>query len=670
MARVGVFICHCGENIARTVDVAAAAAAAAKMPGVVYSADYKYMCSDPGQQLVRKAIADHKLTGAVVAACSPRMHENTFRRAAAAAGMNPYLLEMANVREHCSWVHSDRAAATAKAIDLIRVMVEKVKRNRGLRTITVPVEPTAVVIGGGIAGIQAALDIAAGGKAVVLIEKSPSLGGHMARLSETFPTLDCSQCILTPRMVEAANHPNITLMTSSEVESVGGFVGNFEVTVRRKARYVDPAKCTGCGECWSKCPVKNIPSEFDAGLSRRTAIYRASPQAVPNQPVIDARHCLMLTKGRCGVCAKVCPRGAINFKDADELVKVKAGAIVLATGFELWDHSAYGEYGGGRIADVIDGFAFERLASASGPTAGEIRRPSDGAEPKTVVFVQCCGSRDEKAGVAYCSKICCMYTAKHAMLYAHKVHGGRAVVFYMDVRSAGKGYDEFVRRAIEKDGAEYIRGRVSKIYRRADGKIMVRGSDTLAGTPVAVEADMVVLADAVTPRPDARTLARMLGVAYDADGFFSEAHPKLRPVETAVAGVYLAGACQGPKDIPESVAQASAAAAKTLGLFARPKLEREPIVARVNRITCAHCRACINACPYKAIEDFNILDRSGKVIRVVANVNEGLCQGCGTCVSVCRSKSVDLDGFTDEQVFLQIAALGPEESGVKSRGSS
>lgn len=657
MARIGVFICHCGENIARTVEVAAVAEAAGKLPGVVYSIDYKYMCSDPGQGLVRKAIADHRLTGVVVAACSPRMHENTFRRAAAEAGLNPYLLEMANVREHCSWVHSDRAAATAKATDLVRSMVEKVRRNKSLNPISVPVEPTAMVVGGGIAGIQAALDIANGDKKVILVEKSPSIGGHMARLSETFPTLDCSQCIMTPRMVEAANHPNITLMTYSELESVIGFVGNFEATIRRKARYVDMSKCTGCGECWNKCPSKKIPSEFDAGLGNRTAIYTPFPQAVPNKPVIDAANCLMLTKGKCGLCAKVCPRGAVNFKDADERTKVKVGAIILSTGFDLWDHSAYGEYGGGKLKDVIDGFAFERLASASGPTTGEIRRPSDKTIPRTVVFLQCCGSRDEKRGKKYCSKICCMYTAKHAMLYAHKVHGGRAVVFYMDIRSAGKGYDEFVRRAIEKDGAEYIRGRVSKIYRRADGKLIVRGADTLAGVPVTIEADMVVLADAVVPRAGASKVAQLVGVGYDGDGFYSEAHPKLRPVETAVAGVFLAGACQGPKDIPESVSQASAAAAKVLGLFSTPKLQREPIVARVNRTTCAHCRACINTCPYRAIEDFNIVDRAGKVVRTVANVNEGLCQGCGTCVSVCRSKSMDLDGFSEEQIYSQIVTL-------------
>jgi heterodisulfide reductase subunit A len=607
--------------------------------------------------MIKKAIVEKRLTGVVVAACSPRMHERTFRSAAAEAGLNPYLLEMANLREHCSWVHADRPAATRKAIDLVRLMVEKVKRNRALFPIRVPVEPTALVVGGGIAGIQAALDIAGGGKKVILVEKSPSIGGHMARLSETFPTLDCSQCILTPRMVEAASHPNITLMTYSQVEAVEGFVGNFEVTVRRKARYVDPSKCTGCGECWNRCPQKKIPNEFDAGLGFRTAIYVPFPQAVPNKPVIDAEHCTMLTKGKCGLCAKVCPRQAVNFKDADELVKVKVGAIVLATGFELWDHSAYGEYGGGKLVDVIDGFAFERLASASGPTNGEIRRPSDKTVPQTVVFIQCCGSRDNKAGKEYCSKICCMYTAKHAMLYRHKVHDGRAVVFYMDVRAAGKGYDEFVRRAIETDGAEYIRGRVSRIYRRQDGKLIVRGADTLAGTPVTIEADMVVLADAIVPRRGSEKLAQMLGVGYDTDGFYSEAHPKLRPVETAAAGVFLAGACQAPKDIPDSVAQASAAASKTLGLFSRPELEREPIVAHVNRITCVHCRACINACPYGAIQDFEIKDRSGKVLRVVADVNEGLCQGCGTCVALCRSNSIDLDGFTDEQILAEIVSL-------------
>jgi len=657
MARIGVFVCHCGENIGRTVDCAAVAEAAGAFPGVVKAIDYKYMCSDPGQQMIKDAICQEKLTGVVVAACSPRMHETTFRRAAAEAGLNPYLLEMANIREHCSWVHEDRRAATEKAIDLVRIMVEKVKRNAELHPIRVPVEPTALVIGGGIAGIQAALDIANGGKKVVLVEKSPSLGGHMARLGETFPTLDCSQCILTPRMVEVAAHPNITLMTYSEVVKVDGFIGNFEVTIRQKARYVDPATCTGCGACMEKCPVKTIPDEFDAELGTRTAIYRPFPQAVPNKPVIDADHCLMLTKGKCGVCAKVCPTDAINYEDTDREITVKVGAIVAATGYELWDHSAYGEYGGGKLEDVINGFQFERLESASGPTGGEIRRPSDGKPVQTIVFIQCCGSRDPNRGVPYCSKICCMYTAKHAILYKHKMHHGRAVVFYMDIRAGGKNYEEFVRRAIETEGAEYVRGRVSRIYRRADGKLVVKGADTLAGRAVEIEADLVVLADAIVPRPASNRLAQMLGIAYDEHGFYSEAHPKLRPVETAKGGVFLAGACQAPKDIPDSVAQASAAASKVLALFSNPELEREPVVAKVNEDTCVHCGACIAACPYGAIEDKDITDSRGNVLRTVAYVNEGECQGCGTCVAVCRSNSIDLEGFTDEEVLAEIAAL-------------
>jgi len=580
MARVGVFICHCGENIGRTVDCPAVAEAAGKFPGVVKSIDYKYMCSDPGQQMIKDAIRDEKLTGVVVAACSPRMHETTFRRAAAEAGLNPYLLEMANIREHCSWVHEDRPISTEKAVDLVRVMVEKVKKNSQLHPIRVPVEPTALVIGGGIAGIQAALDIANGGKKVVLVEKSPSLGGHMARLSETFPTLDCSQCILTPRMVEVAAHPNITLMTYSEVTKVDGFIGNYEVTIRQKARYVDPEKCTGCGTCLEKCPARKIPDEFDEQLGTRTAIYRPFPQAVPNKPVIDADHCLMLTKGKCGVCAKVCPVDAINYEDEDKEVTVKVGAIVVG-----------------------------------------------------------------------------MYTAKHAILYRHKVHHGRAVVFYMDIRAGGKGYEEFVRRAIETEGAEYIRGRVSRIYRRKDGKLIVKGADTLAGRQVEIVADLVVLADAIVPRPASNRLAQMLGVSYDEHGFYTEAHPKLRPVETSNPGVFLAGACQAPKDIPDSVAQASAAASKVLGLFSQSELEREPIVAKVNEETCVHCGACINTCPYGAIEDKDITDSKGNVLRTVAYVNEGVCQGCGTCVAVCRSGSIDLEGFTDEEVLAEIAAL-------------
>ena len=663
MARVGVFVCHCGENIAATVDTAAVAKACARIRGVVHSVDYKYMCSDPGQNLIRDAIREKKLTGVVVAACSPRMHEPTFRRACAEAGLNPFLCEMANLREHCSWVHDKRPTTTEKAIDLVRILVEKVKRNQPLQPINVPVTHVALVIGGGIAGIQAALDVANAGHQVILVEREPSIGGHMAQLSETFPTLDCSQCILTPRMVEVAQHPNITLYTYSELESLTGFIGNFRAVIRKKARSIDEKLCTGCGICAQKCTQKKIPSEFNARFGMRTAIYTPFPQAVPNKPVIDRSHCTYHKTGKCKLCEKVCPAKAIRFDQADELIEVQVGAVIVATGFDVKPVEFFPEYGYGRFKDVITGLQFERLLSASGPTMGEVKRPSDGRTPKNVVFIACAGSRDPAKGISYCSKICCMYTAKHAMLYKHKVHDGRAYVFYMDIRAGGKMYEEFVRRAIEEDHVHYVRGRVSRIYER-DGKLIVKGVDTLLNSrPTEIEADLVVLATAMVPQADADTLAQKIKISYDGDRFLSEAHPKLRPVEMNTAGIFVAGACQAPKDIPESVAQASAAASKVAALFSRAEMSREPIVAVVNRTgppqwsTCVGCFLCETACPYQAIEHDSLKTKDGKLIREVARVNQGVCQGCGTCVALCRSKSIDLQGYSNSQVFAELAAL-------------
>ncbi|TWJ19598.1 CoB--CoM heterodisulfide reductase iron-sulfur subunit A family protein [Geobacter argillaceus] len=665
MSRIGVFVCHCGENISRTVDVEKVAAEAGKLSGVALATDYKYMCSDPGQNLLKKAVADHNLEGIVVAACSPRMHEKTFRKAAQAAGVNPFLVEMANIREHCSWVHEDKAEATKKAGDIVRMLVERVKRDKKLVPITVPVTKRALVIGGGIAGIQAALDIADSGHRVVLVEREPSIGGHMAQLSETFPTLDCSQCIMTPKMVDVANHPNITLHTYSEIEQVDGYIGNFRITIRKKARSVDMGKCTGCGVCMAKCPQKKIKNSFDRDLGTRPAIYVPFPQAVPNTPVIDRENCTWFKTGKCGVCQKVCGPGAVDYTREDELILEPVGAIVVATGFELYSISekpkgspikGYGEFGHGNLPDVIDGMTFERLASASGPTGGKIQRPSDGKEPKQIVFVQCVGSRAREKGISYCSKICCMYTAKHTMLYKHKVHDGQAYVFFMDARTPGKGYDEFWRRAVEEEEAVYIRGMVSRLYQK-DDKIVVMGSDISVGVQVEIEADLVVLATAVQARQGADSLAQKLGISYDSYNFYSEAHAKLRPVECATAGVYLAGACQGPKDIPDSVSQASAAAAKVMTLFAKDELEREPIVAKVVDRYCAGCLACKKVCPYGAVEEKEIRDRSGNLIKVVAYVNPGVCGGCGTCQATCPSKSVELDGYTDEQIMAMIEAL-------------
>ncbi len=664
--RIGVFICQCGENIGRTVDCPAVVEAAGRLPGVAYAVDNKYMCSDPGQNLVKNAIKEKNLDGVVVGSCSPHMHEKTFRKACSDAGLNPYLFEMANLREHCSWVHEDIIEATKKAIDLTRIAVEKVKRNAPLEPIRVPVTKRALVIGGGISGIQAALDIANAGFECVLVEKEPSIGGHMSQLSETFPTLDCSQCILTPRMVEVYQHPKIKLLTYSEVEKVDGFIGNFKVTIRKKARSVDDTKCNGCGDCAQKCPIKKKAfSEFDEGLSFRPAIYVPFPQAVPNIPVIDKSVCTYYQTGKCQMCVKVCGREAIMFEQEDSFITEDVGSIVVATGYKLYtidkkpddsEIKGYGEYGYGKYKDVIDGLQFERIASASGPTSGEIQRPSDKKTPKKIVFIQCVGSRDESKGFSYCSKICCMYTAKHAMLYKHKVHDGEAYVFYMDIRAGGKGYDEFVRRAIEEDHVKYIRGRVSRIYEE-NGKYIVKGEDTLAGKSITIDADMVVLATAMIAQPNATKLAQTIGISYDKYGFYNEAHPKLRPVEVSTAGIFLAGACQSPKDIPESVAMASAAACKSLVLFGSDVLEREPTVAHVNESICAGCFYCQKVCAYNAIEKKEIRDRQGNLIRTIAYVNSGLCQGCGTCNAVCPSKSVELIGFNDEQIYAEINAL-------------
>ncbi|MFQ5965875.1 MAG: 4Fe-4S dicluster domain-containing protein [Candidatus Scalinduaceae bacterium] len=675
--KIGVFVCHCGTNISATVDVEKVAEEAKKKnPGVSYTTTHKYMCSDPGQKLLREKIKEEGLTGVVVAACSPKMHERTFRNAALKTGLNQYHVEVSNIREQCSWVHPDKPVGTEKSIDLVRMMTEKVRKDKSLNPIRVPVTKRALIIGGGIAGIQAALDIADGGHEVILVEREASIGGHMAQLSETFPTLDCSQCIMTPKMVEAAQHENIRMYTWSEIEGVDGYIGNFDVKIRKKARSVDLDLCTGCSSCWQVCPSKRIKSEFDMGLGNRTAIYIPFPQAIPSKPVIDRENCLLFKDARkknippndskvCRKCIDACPIApvkAIDYSQEDEIIEEKVGAIIVATGYRELEDGLYGEYGGGKYKDVITGLQFERLASASGPTEGMIKRPSDGKEPEIVVFIQCVGSRDPAKGCSYCSKTCCMYTAKHTMLYKHKVHHGHAFVFYIDIRCGGKSYEEFSQRAIEEEGATYLRGRVSRIYQKGE-KLVVLGADTLTGSVVEIEADMVVLASAMKAQDDAMKIAQKLSIQYDKDMFFSEIHPKLKPVESSSAGIFLAGTCQGPKDIPETVAQAGAAASKVLALLSSDELEREPVVARVDRqlppvfSTCIGCFYCQKVCPYSAIEQEDIKARDGSVIKTVARVNEGLCQGCGLCAATCRSKSIELEGFNDEQIYAEINAV-------------
>jgi len=647
MKRIGVFVCHCGINIAGTVDIKRVVEAVKNFPGVVYVEDYKYMCSDPGQNLIREKIKSEKLDGVVIAACSPTLHEKTFRNTVSQAGINPYNCEIANIREQCSWVHTNMEEATEKAIRIVKSIVAKTLLDESLVPIKSPVVKRALVVGGGIAGIQAALNIANSGYEVVLVEKEPSIGGRMAQFSETFPTLDCAQCILTPKMVDVASNENIKLLTYSEVVDVSGSVGNFKVKIKKKAKSVDYEKCTGCGICVEKCPVK-VPNEFDRGMSERKAIYTQFPQAVPNKPVIDRENCTYFQKGKCRLCERVCPFGAIDFEQEDEVVEEEVGAIVLATGYELYDVSNMGEYGGGELEDVIDGLTFERLLSSSGPTSGEVRRPSDGKVPKTVVFVKCVGSRDPEHHFPYCSKVCCMYTTKHAMLYKHRVPDGKAYIFYMDVRTAGKGYEEFYQRAQEEDGVIYLRGKVSKIY-KSNGKLIVDGFDTLTGRKVQVEADMVVLAMAIRPSSGAEKLFNLLKVSTDANGFLTEAHPKLRPVESLTAGIFLVGCAQGPKDIPDSVSQANAAASMISVMFSQDYLIHEPIITGVNEDLCSGCGICVAVCPYDARK---INREKGTV-----EVNEILCEACGACAAACPSGAAQQKNLTDRQIISMIKAI-------------
>ncbi len=638
--RIGVFVCHCGRNIAGTINIKKVVEEVKKIPGVVYVEDYVYMCSDPGQKKIIEAIKREKLNGVVVAACIPELHYETFAKAVERGGLSRFRYELATIREYSSWVHyHDREKATEKAIRIIAGAVSKVKHNREYKPIKGKVIKKALVIGGGIAGITAALDIANSGIPVILVEKSPTIGGKMAMLAETFPTLDCAQCILTPKMAEVARHPNIKLYTLSEVIDVEGFVGNYKVRILKRPRKVNPDLCTLCSFCERVCPVK-VVNEYDRGLSERKAVYIPFPQAVPSAYVVDSEHCT-----KCGLCVKVCPAHAINLDEEEEIIEEEVGAIIVATGYDLYPGERLKEYGYGRYKNVIDSLQFERILSSTGPTKGEIIRPSDGKPVKDIVFIQCAGQRDENH-LPYCSKICCMYTAKQALLFKEQVPDGNVYIFYIDIRAAGKGYEEFVKRVQEETRVNYIRGRVSSIYEDKDGKLIVRGIDTLSGEEIEIKADLVVLALGIVPNLD-HELAAKLKVPQDSYGFAQEVHPKLRPVELPTNGIFIAGTVQGPKDISETVTQASAAAAKALQLLTTGEIEKEPLIAEVDRDKCNGCRICVSVCPYDAItmeED-------------KAKVNELLCEGCGVCEASCPVDAIRLRNNTDVQIMDMVKAV-------------
>lgn len=647
--KIGVFVCHCGRNIAATIDTERVVEEVLKHPAVVHAEHYEYMCSDPGQELIETAIREKRLTGVIVAACSPSLHEVTFRETVKRAGLNIYKCEIANIREQDSWVHENKEKATEKAVKLTKSAIEKIIRNEALSPIKVGLHKKALVIGGGVAGIRAALDIADAGFPVVLVEKTATIGGHMAQLAETFPTLDCASCILTPLMSAVAHHPNIELHTLSEIENVEGYVGNFHVRIKKHPRYVEPDKCNLCNECENVCPVA-VPSEFDEGLSLRKAVFIPFPQAVPSSYLIDANACLGMSPLICGKCAEpeVCGPQAVNFDDQEKIIEDDFGAIVVATGYELYNPTNLGEYGADVYPDVITSLQFERLLSPSGPTGGIPRRPSDEKIPKRIAFIHCAGSRDERHQ-PYCSHICCTYSAKHALLFKELVPDAEIHSFYIDIRAVGKNYEDFIRRVQEETGIHYTRGKVSRIYEQ-DGKVKVLGVDTLLDERIELEVDMVVLALPMVPFQGVKDLAGKMRIQIDGNNFLQELHPKLHPVESATSGIFLAGAAQSPKDIQDTVSQAGACASKALGILTQEKISHIPTVANVDEENCSSCRFCISVCPYGAI----------KTIDDKAHVEEVLCEGCGICVSACPSGVIDLRNHTDKQVGFMIKALAGE----------
>jgi len=645
--KVGVFICHCGINIASNVDVKELVNFSRKLDDVVVSKEYKYMCSDVGAKLIKDSIKKHKLDSVVIGCCSPRMHEHTFRGVVEDGGVNGYNLEIANIREQCSWVHDDKEKGTDKAKDLIKAAVARARTLEPLKASKVEVTPEALVIGGGIAGIQCALDLAEQGHKVYLVEKSPTIGGRMAQLDKTFPTLDCSGCILTPKMMDVKNHENIELLTYSEVTNIDGSIGNYTVKIKKKPRYVDIDKCTGCGDCIDACRLKgHVESEFDENIGKKSAIYIPFPQAVPLKCTINPDSCLMLTRGKCGtgpLCVEACEVGAIDFKQKEQEIEVKVGAIIVATGYDLINPDSLYEYGYENSEDVITSLQMERLINSSGPTEGEIIKLSNKEKPKSITYVLCAGSRDQTE-CEWCCRIGCMSALKQVYLLKEKLGDDLEInICYTDIRSFGKRYEEFYRK-IRGMNTSFFRGRPSEVKNMGEN-LTVDIFDTTTNKLFEIKTDMVVLVPALVPRHDSEDIARILRISTSEDGFFLEAHPKLKPMDTATNGIFIAGCCQGPKDIQDTVAQASGAAARAANILSKKELETEPIVSFVDEDLCSGCGTCVSVCAYSAIDLEEKEDGKKQ-----AKVNEALCMGCGACVACCPSGAMQQHGFKEKQL--------------------
>ena len=652
--RIGVFVCDCGLNIAGSVDCEEVRKWAEELPGVVVSVRNKYTCADPGQEEIKKYIREYNLNRVVVASCTPRMHEPTFRNCVAEAGLNPYLFEMANIREQCSWVHlHDREAATKKAKDIVKIAVAKARLLQPQEESEIPITDAALVIGGGVAGIQAALDLADAGHQVYLVEKEPSIGGNMAHLDKTFPTMDCSICVLGPKMMDVGRHPRIKLMTYSEVEQISGYVGNFKVRVREKARYVDETVCNSCGLCAEVCPVV-VPDSFQQGFTSRKAAYIPLPQAVPSSYLIDMEHCLGNNPVACDKCLDVCEEHCIDLSMQDELVEIDVGVIIVATGMDIYDPTALDEYGYSRFENVITTLEFERLICGGGPTDGQLVRPSDHQTPKRIGFIQCVGSRTENRGNPYCSNVCCMNTIKDSLLINEHDSDSEIHVFYMDIRAYGKGFEDLFRRSKEA-GVHYVRGLPGEVIEDPNTRnLKVRVENTTTSKVEEYDLDMVVLSVGLQPRDDLKHLTNIANISQTADGFVMEAHPKLRPVDAPTPGIFFAGCVEAPKDIKDSVTQAGAAAARSSILLNSGTIRGDAVKAVVNPEKCTSCGVCAQVCPFGAIE-VDVKAKTG------AHVITAACAGCGVCAAECRFAAIAIQHFQDEQILAQVGAPLEEE---------
>jgi len=652
--RIGVFVCDCGLNIAGSVDTEEVRRSAEELPDVVVSARNRYTCAEPGQEEIKRHIREYNLNRVVVASCTPRLHESTFRNCVAEAGLNPYLLEMTSIREQCSWVHlHDREAATKKARDIVKIAVARARLLQPQQEMEIPITDTALVIGGGVAGIQASLDLADAGHQVYLVEEQPSIGGIMAQLDKTFPTMDCSICVLGPKMMEVGRHPRIELLAYSKVEEVSGYVGNFKVRVRKKARYVDETACNACAKCAEVCPVV-VPDEFQQGFASRKAAYIPLPQAVPPAYLIDMEHCLGNNPVACIKCLDACEKECIDLSMQDKIIELDVGVIIVATGMGIYDPAQLDEYGYTRSENVITSMEFERLICGGGPTDGHLVRPSDRQTPKRIGFIQCVGSRTENRGNPYCSNVCCMNTVKDSLLINEHYPDTDIYVFHMDLRAYGKGFEDLLRRSKEA-GVHYIRGLPGEVSEDpSTGNLRLKVENTTAARVEEYELDMVILAVGLQPQDDLKQLTNILNLSQTSDGFLMEAHPKLRPVDAPTPGIFFAGCVEAPKDIKDSVTQAGAAAARSSIILNAGTLRSEAIKAAVDLAKCTSCGVCARVCPYGAIK-VDVKAKTG------AQVVAAACAGCGTCAAECRFDAITMQHFSDWQVLAQIDAALEEE---------